>query len=279
MTRNIDICVISDVHLGTYGCHADELFQYLKSIKPKVLILNGDFIDAWQFKKKYFPKAHLEVIHHVIRLAINGTKVYYLTGNHDDVLRKFSDVAMGPIELKDSLVLKLRGKKYWFFHGDIFDASVLLSPWLAAAGGKGYDYLIRLNRIVNNMRHRIGKPRVSFSKRVKNSVKQAVKFVSDFEQLAIKHAAKQGYDYVVCGHIHRPIIKAHETDEGQVIYMNSGDWIENLTALELTDDEWTLFEYEKSNIEVVPEMEYGSNGKYQSRPSRKATSRNFLKFW
>ncbi len=279
MVRNVDICVISDVHLGTYGCHADELFHYLKSIKPKVLILNGDFIDAWQFKKKYFPKAHLEVIHQVIRLAINGTKVYYLTGNHDDVLRKFSDIAMGPIELKDSLVLKLRGEKYWFFHGDIFDASVLISPWLAVAGGKGYDYLIRLNRVVNNIRHRLGKPKVSFSRRVKNSVKQAVKFVSDFEHLAIKHAVRQDYDYVVCGHIHRPIIRNYAGDDGKVTYMNSGDWIENLTSLELNDGTWRIFEYEKSSIRKEQGRDSGRSGPVQPSRRKAVATRNMLKFW
>ena len=279
MIRSIDICVISDVHLGTYGCHADELLHYLNSIKPKVLIINGDFIDGWQFKKKYFPRAHLELIHYVIRLAINGTKVYYLTGNHDDVLRKFSDIAIGPIELKDSLVLKLHGKKYWFFHGDIFDASVLISPWLAVVGGKGYDYLIRLNRIVNNIRMQLGRPKVSFSKSVKNSVKQAVKFVSDFEQLAIKHALKQEYDYVICGHIHRPVIKEHISDDGKVVYMNSGDWIENLTSLELSDGNWQIFEYEKSDLSQIPKP-HAANALGPNRPVRKPiVPRGLLKFW
>jgi len=252
MIRNIDISVISDVHLGTYGCHAEELLMYLQSIKPKVLIINGDFIDAWQFKKKFFPRAHLELIRQVIDMAISGVKVYYITGNHDDILRKFSDMSIGLIHLKDSLILQLNGQKYWFFHGDIFDASVMISPRLAMLGGKGYDFLIRLNRGINNIREGMGKPRISFSKHVKQQVKQAVRFVSDFEMLAAKHAARMQCDYVVCGHIHRPIIQKKQTKEREITYMNSGDWIENLTALELLDGNWRLFHFEESELNSQP---------------------------
>jgi UDP-2,3-diacylglucosamine pyrophosphatase LpxH len=272
--------VISDVHLGTYGCHAEELLEYLKSIKPKALIINGDFIDAWQFKKRYFPKAHLELIQHVIEMAISGVKVYYITGNHDDILRKFSDVSIGPIVLKDSLVLKLNGKKHLFFHGDIFDTSVLISPTLAMLGGKGYDYLIRLNRMINSIRERFGKPRISFSKRLKNSVKQAVKFIGDFELLAIKHAVKNQCDYVICGHIHRPVIRKNQGENRSVTYMNSGDWIENLSALELVEGQWRLFMFEESDLHkiVIPK----SNGEMVStsalRKSFKAT-KDLLRFW
>ena len=280
MARILDICVISDVHLGTYGCHAEELLEYLKSIQPKALIINGDFIDAWQFKKRYFPKSHLELIQYVIAMAISGVKVYYITGNHDDILRKFSDVSIGPIVLKDSLVLKLNGKKHWFFHGDIFDTSVMISPTLAMWGGKGYDYLIRINRLINRMREKLGKPRISFSKRIKNSVKQAVKFIGDFEQLAIKHAVKNQFDYVVCGHIHRPVIRENQGADNSTTYMNSGDWIENLSALELVDGKWKLFLYEESLLQrsALPK----SNGEMVSsaklRKRIKAT-KNLLRFW
>jgi UDP-2,3-diacylglucosamine pyrophosphatase LpxH len=249
MKRSLDISVISDAHLGTYGCHAEELLGYLRSIKPRILIINGDFIDGWQFRKKFFPKTHLEVIHEVIQMAIQGVKVYYITGNHDEFLRKFSDVDTGPIHLKDSLILQLQNEKYWFFHGDVFDASVMLSPWLAKLGGFGYDYLIRLNRYVNHIRARLGMKRVSFSHAVKRSVKHAVRYISDFEKLAVQHAHKKGCDYVICGHIHRPIIAKHKVQDGRdVTYMNSGDWIENLTALELREGQWRIFSYETSDL-------------------------------
>ena len=120
---------------------------------------------------------------------------------------------------------------------------------------------------------------MSFSKRIKNSVKQAVKFVSDFEQLAIKHAVKQEYDYVVCGHIHRPIIKNYDGDDGKVTYMNSGDWIENLTALELNDGHWTIFEYENSNVKREPGGSIGRAGQFQTRDRKTFVPRNLLKFW
>ena len=282
MIRNIDICVISDVHLGTYGCHAEELLLYLQSIRPKVLIINGDFVDAWQFKKKYFPKAHLELIRHVIDMAIHGVKVYYITGNHDDVLRKFADLSIGLIHLRDSLNLQLNGKRYWFFHGDIFDASVLISPRLASLGGKGYDYLIRLNRMINKMREHMGRPRVSISKRVKNQVKRAVQFVSDFEMLAVKYAARMQCDYVVCGHIHRPIIETKEYKGQEVTYMNSGDWIENLSALELVDGEWKLFMFEESSLFKQPKPLRKEKPKKELNIAVKRkvlSSRNILKLW
>ena len=284
MIRTVDICVISDVHLGTYGCHADELMTYLKSIKPKVLVINGDFIDAWQFKKKFFPKAHLELIRHVIDMAISGVKVYYITGNHDDVLRRFADMSIGLIHLKDSLSLQLNGEKYWFFHGDIFDASVMISPQLAALGGKGYDYLIRLNRLINRMRERMGKPRISISKRVKSQVKRAVKYISDFETLAVRHGARMNCDYVVCGHIHRPTIERRTIKGHTLTYMNSGDWVENLSALELVNGEWRMFMYEESNLHMTPVIRHLDVKKDDSNePARLKqkvlSTKQMLKLW
>ena len=120
LKRKVEIAVLSDIHLGTYGCHAKEVLHYLNSIKPKKLILNGDIIDIWQFRKRYFPKAHLQIIKKVIALATKGTQVYYITGNHDEKLRKFSDAKMGNIQIVDKLILNLNGKKAWFFHGDVF---------------------------------------------------------------------------------------------------------------------------------------------------------------
>ncbi|MCH8494852.1 MAG: UDP-2,3-diacylglucosamine diphosphatase, partial [Balneolales bacterium] len=125
--RHVDVAVISDVHLGTFGCRADELNSYLKSINPSILVLNGDIIDAWQFKKSYFPEPHLRVVRRIMKMMMQGTKVYYLTGNHDDVLRRFSDMNMGEFYLLDKLVLELNGKKVWIFHGDIFDVTMRYS--------------------------------------------------------------------------------------------------------------------------------------------------------
>lgn len=241
--RKLDLVVLSDLHLGTYGSHAKEITDYLKSIDVDTIILNGDIIDGWQFKKKYFPPDHYKVLQVLLSKLQSGTKIYYLTGNHDDFLRKFSGMEMGNFQLKDHLILTLEGKKYWFFHGDVFDSSIAIAPWLAKLGGKGYDLLIRINRFINNFQARLGNPPMSFSKKIKNSVKNAVKFINDFENTAIDLAFDEGYDYVICGHIHQPTVREVEKNGKKVIYMNSGDWIENLTALEYKDGEWSLFDY------------------------------------
>ena len=239
--------VISDVHLGTFGSHAKELYNYLSAIKPKILVLNGDIIDVWQFRKSYFPKTHLKVIQKIISFASKGTKVYYVTGNHDEMLRKFSDTRMGNFELVDKLVLQLDDKKAWIFHGDVFDASVQHSKWIAKMGGLGYDYLILLNRFVNWCLLKIGKEPYSFSKRIKASVKKAVKHISDFEKTATELAIENKYDYVICGHIHEPKMIQKETKNGSTLYLNSGDWVENLTALEYNKKRWKLFRYSEMN--------------------------------
>lgn len=243
--RAVELVVISDVHLGTFGCHAKELHQYLSSIKPKTLVLNGDIIDIWQFRKSYFPKSHLKVVKKLIDFASKGTKVYYITGNHDEMLRKFSDAHMGNFSVVDKLVMELDGKKAWIFHGDVFDASVQHSKWIAKLGGWGYDYLILMNRFVNWCLNKLGKEPYSFSKKIKASVKKAVKHISDFETTATELAIENKYDYVVCGHIHEPKMMRKENKNGETMYLNSGDWIENLTALEYNKKRWKLYRYEE----------------------------------
>lgn len=254
MKREVDLVVLSDLHLGTYGCRAKEVLHYLYSIKPSKLILNGDIIDIWQFKKSYFPDQHLRVIKYLFDMAYQGTELIYITGNHDEMLRKFSDISFGNIKLVDKLVLHLGNKKAWIFHGDVFDASIQHSKWLAKLGGWGYDMLIRLNNLINWCLNKMGREKYSLSKRIKNSVKKAVKFIGDFEQTASELAIESHYDYVICGHIHQPQIRLVETKKGKCLYMNSGDWIENLSALEYNNQEWTMFHYEeqKGNLGKYP---------------------------
>lgn len=243
MKRKVDVVVISDLHLGTYGCHARELLHYLNSVKPKKLILNGDIIDIWQFRKRYFPKAHLLIIKKIIALATKGTQVYYITGNHDEKMRRFTGTEMGNIKVLDKLVLRLDGKKVWFFHGDVFDASIQHAKWIAKLGGWGYDLLILLNRFINYCLAKMGKPKYSLSKKIKNSVKKAIKFIDDFETTATDLAIENKFDYVVCGHIHQPKIEKIKNDKGSCVYMNSGDWVENLTSLEYYNGRWILYSY------------------------------------
>lgn len=251
MKREVDIAIISDVHLGTYGCHARELLNYLRSIKPEMLILNGDFIDTWQFRKRYFPRSHMQVIQRILKMASAGVRVYYITGNHDDILRRYSDFSAGNIHLRDKLILKLKGQTCWIFHGDIFDLFIRYSPLLSRLGGKGYDWLIRLNRFINKLRMAMGLPRMSFAKRVKHRVKEAVKFISDFENTALQLAAEQNYDYVICGHIHRPQMRVEEVQGKKITYFNAGDWVESLTALEYKWGRWSMYEYDEADYQLV----------------------------
>lgn len=246
MKKEVDIVVISDVHLGTYGCRAKELLHYLYSVKPAKLVLNGDIIDIWQFKKSYFPDDHLRVLKYILDMAYQGTEVIYITGNHDEMLRKFTDVRFGNIRLVDKLILHLGAKKAWFFHGDVFDSSVQYAKWLAKLGGWGYDGLIRFNNLMNWFLNLLGKEKYSLSKRIKNSVKKAVKFINDFEHTASELAIDSKYDYVICGHIHHPQQKEVVTKKGKCMYLNAGDWIENLSALEYNNGEWELFLYEEN---------------------------------
>ncbi|MCB2410872.1 UDP-2,3-diacylglucosamine diphosphatase [Hymenobacter lucidus] len=242
--RKVEVAVISDVHLGTYGCHAAELLRYLKSIRPKVLVLNGDVVDIWQFSKNYWPAAHMRVVRHLAGLAAKGTRIHYLTGNHDELLRKFAGTRLGNLRIDNKLVLELSEGKAWFFHGDVFDVTMQHSRWLARLGAHGYDLLIVLNRVVNFGLHKLGRPRVALSKAVKDRVKGAVNLVSNFEQTAAGLAVEAGYRYVVCGHIHQPEIKTLRTARGEVTYLNSGDWVENLTALEYSAATgWQLYRY------------------------------------
>jgi UDP-2,3-diacylglucosamine pyrophosphatase LpxH len=242
--RDIELVILSDIHLGTYGCHAEDLLRYLKTIKPKRIILNGDIIDMWQFSKRYWPKTHMQVIKHITGLLAKNTKISYLTGNHDEMLRKFSGFKIGTFQIEDKLVLKLSGKRAWIFHGDVFDVTMKYSKWLAKLGAIGYDTLIIINTIVNWILNRFGREKISLSKRVKDSVKGAVKFINDFERIAADIAIENGYDYVVCGHIHHPEIRRIQTDKGDVLYLNSGDWVENLTALEYNAGEWSIYRYQ-----------------------------------
>lgn len=263
LKRSIDLVVLSDIHLGTRGCHAKELLKYMKSIDPQKVILNGDIVDIWQFKKSYFPKAHMQVIKQIANWATKGVKVYYVTGNHDEMLRKFVGFEMGSLKIVNKVVLKLNGKKAWFFHGDVFDVTMQHSKWLAKLGANGYDLLILVNRLVNHISMKLGKGKISLSKRIKNSVKGAVKFINDFETVAADIAISNNYDFVVCGHIHQPEMRLIKNEEGEVLYLNSGDWIENLTALEFNNKTWSIYKYDDAHytddhFQITPDQEYNN---------------------
>lgn len=241
--RDVEIVVLSDIHLGTYGCHADELLRYLKTIRPKRIVLNGDIIDMWQFSKHYWPKSHMQVIKLLTGMLAKNVRITYLTGNHDEMLRKFAGFRLGSFRIENKLVLRLNGKSVWLFHGDVFDITMQHSKWLARLGAVGYDSLIIINALANWCLQKMGREKISLSKRVKDGVKGAVKFVNDFEKTAAHIAIENKFDYVVCGHIHQPQFRTIRTDAGEVVYLNSGDWVENLTSLEYDGKSWRIYKY------------------------------------
>ena len=266
--RQVDVLVISDIHLGTYGCQAKELLRYLKSVDPKVVILNGDIIDIWQFNKCYWPKSHMKIIKYFLKWIVEGKEIHYLTGNHDEMFRKFKDFKLRKFKISNKIVLDLDGKKAWFFHGDVFDVTMQYSKWLTRLAGIGYDFLILLNSFINSVLSKLGKNKLSLSKTIKNSVKGAVKYINRFEKTAVDIAISNGFKYVVCGHIHHPNIKEYKSGNQSVTYLNSGDWVENLTALEYNKGKWSIYRYnhspliedslktemDKSNKELFDEM-------------------------
>ena len=249
--RPVDVVVLSDVHLGTYGCRAKELVAYLKSICPSILILNGDIIDGWQFSKRYFPSAHMSVIKEVLGLMEKGTRVFYITGNHDELLRRYSDFHLSNFTLTDKLVLEIDNKMTWIFHGDVFDnATKGSAKTLAKLGSSGYEMLILFNRLVNFLLKLIGKERVSISKKVMAGVNKAFIKIDDFETTAAELAISKKYAYVICGHIHQPQKRVIETATGTVTYLNSGDWVEHLTSLEYYQKEWKIFQYNEKDFHL-----------------------------
>lgn len=246
--RQVDLVILSDVHLGTYGCHAKELLTYLQSIQPKAIVLNGDIIDIWQFSKSYWPQSHMKVVRRIMKYVAENVPVYYLTGNHDEMLRKFADLNVGSFKLQNKLILELDGRKAWIFHGDVFDVTMQHSKWLAKLGAIGYDTLILINRFVNWCLKLLGREKMSFSKRIKARFKDAVKFINDFENTAAELAIAKDYQFVICGHIHQPVIREIKTEKGSVTYLNSGDWVENLTALEYHNGQWQIFRYDAADF-------------------------------
>jgi len=255
--RKVEILVLSDIHLGTYGCHAKQLLSYLRTIRPKMVVLNGDIIDIWQFSKRYWPKSHMKIVKYIMNWMSKGIKIYYVTGNHDEMLRRFCGFKIGSLQIVNKVVVPLANNKTaWFFHGDVFDVTMQHSKWLAKLGAVGYDTLILINTFANFISEKIFKRgKLSFSKKIKNSVKSAVKFINNFETTAADIGISNKYDYVICGHIHQPEMKEIINHHGSIMYLNSGDWIENLTALEYNNGEWVIYKYDEATMMKIREDE------------------------
>ena len=220
---------ISDVHLGTRGCNADLLIDFLDSVDSDTSYLVGDIIDGWRLKKSwYWPARHNDIVWRLLKRAKRGTRVVYIPGNHDEMFRQFVGLNFGGIEIRAKAIHETAdGRRLLVLHGDEFDAVVLYARWLAVLGDAAYVLLMKLNTLVNKLRARWGMPYWSLSKHAKHKVKNAVEFISRFEEAVAKAASDRGLDGVVCGHIHT----AEERQFGAVTYYNDGDWVEGCTAL------------------------------------------------
>ncbi len=220
---------ISDVHLGTPGCQAHALLDFLRAVECDHLYLVGDIIDGWQLRRSwYWPQAHNDVVQKLLRKARKGTRVVFVPGNHDEFARKYLGHSFGGIEVVDDCVhTTADGRRLWVTHGDYFDGVIQCAKWLAHVGDTAYEFTLRLNRHVNSLRARLGLPYWSLSKYLKLKVKRAVSFIGDFEQAVAREARKRGVHGVVCGHIHHAELR----EIGGILYANDGDWVESLTAL------------------------------------------------
>ena len=249
MKRNLDILVISDLHLGTYGSEADEVLAYLDSINADKIVINGDFVDIMLFNKRFWPSSHMKVIKYFLDLISQGKEIYYVTGNHDELMRKFLNFKIQNFKIVNQIVLDTDDGKVWIFHGDVFDFSIQ-TQWLTKLAGFLYDYMIIFNSWINKKIMRpLGQKRLNFSKTIKSNVKTAVQYFANFEMKASKVAQKNGYKYVVCGHIHTPKIESFNINGEEVIYMNSGDWLESLSSLEYVDNKWSIYMHKRTEQE------------------------------
>jgi UDP-2,3-diacylglucosamine pyrophosphatase LpxH len=225
---------ISDIHLGTPGCQAQALLEFLKRVECDTLFLVGDIIDGWQLRRSWFwPQAHNDVVQKLLRKARKGTRVIFVPGNHDEFARKYLGHSFGGIEVAEDWIHETAdGRKIWITHGDYFDAVIQCARWLAILGDRAYEFMLRLNHHLNSWRARLGLPYWSLSKFIKLKVKRAVAYVNDFEDAVAREARKLGVQGVVCGHIHHAEMRWID----EVLYCNDGDWVESLTALVEQED-------------------------------------------
>jgi UDP-2,3-diacylglucosamine pyrophosphatase LpxH len=233
---------ISDIHLGTASCQAEKLLDFLRHTDSRELYLVGDVIDGWQLKRRwYWHQSHNDVIQKVLRKARKGTRVTYIAGNHDEAMRHFLGLAFGGIDIRnESVHVTADGRRLLVTHGDLFDAVVQRAKWLAHLGDAAYLLTLKLNQWFNSARAKLGFPYWSLAKFLKHRVKNAVSYITDFEDALAHEARRRGFDGVVCGHIH----KAEIRDVGGVLYCNDGDWVESLTALvELDSGELKIIDW------------------------------------
>lgn len=249
--RELEVSVISDLHLATHACKPKKILKYLKSIHPQTLVLNGDIIDSWRFSRNYFPKSHLKVIRQLIKMMENGVQIYYISGNHDEFLRKFNNVQLGNLKIVNQLVLDIDGAKTWIFHGDVFDHIIHKSKWLAKFGAKSYGLLSVFNNMINHIFNLLGKQDIIIYKSVKKRLVKEKLDQTKFETDIGFAGVSQGYQTVICGHTHLPKKKQLQIYGKNINYINCGDWVENFTAAEYTNRIWQLYYYNDTNDESL----------------------------
>ena len=241
---------ISDVHLGTRGCQANKLLEFYKHSRSENLFLVGDIIDIWELKKSfYWPQEHNDVIQKTLRKARHGTKVQYIIGNHDEMFRKMIPLNFGDIKMVNRLVYETVDKKrYLVVHGDAWDGVMKYAKWLSKIGSVAYNWLLSINVVINFIRQRLGKDNWSLAMFLKNKVKNAVKYIGEYEKTIANFAKKKNFDGIICGHIH----KAANQDLDGINYLNCGDWVESCTALvEHLDGRMEIIEWDKLREQVV----------------------------
>lgn len=255
--RKLEVAVISDLHLATHACKAKNVLKYLKSINPNILVLNGDIIDSWRFSRNYFPKSHLKVVRQLIKMLEKGAHIFYITGNHDEFLRKFNQTRMGNLKIVNQLILELDGKKTWIIHGDIFDHIIHQAKWLAKFGAATYGLLTIINKAINLFFRLFGKREILLYKSIKKRLAREKPHLSRFENAVCKVASERDCQTVICGHTHVPRDKQMLNENGTVRYINCGDWVEHLTAAEYNEGKWSLIHFlddEDENMADEPDI-------------------------
>ena len=250
MKTNYKTIIVSDVHLGTKGSKAKEIARFLKQFHCDNLILNGDIIDGWQLKKSgSWKRKHTRFFNRVLKMMENqSTNVYYLRGNHDDFLDQILPLQIGKLQILADMTYESNGKTYFITHGDVFDSITTNLRWIAYLGDVGYTFLLWLNRVVNYYRFKKGLPYFSLSQFVKGKVKQAVSYVDDYETELAKMAKSKGCDGIICGHIH----KAENRIIDGIHYLNSGDWVETMSALaEDHEGNWELIYFNQIDFKKI----------------------------
>ncbi len=250
---------ISDLHLGTPGCQAHALLDFLREVDCETLYLVGDIVDGWQLRRSwYWPQSHNDVVQKLMRKARKGTRVVFVPGNHDEFARRYVTHNFGGIDVvEDCMHVTADGRRLWVTHGDRFDGVIQCARWLAYLGDAAYEFTLKMNHYLNGVRARMGLPYWSLSRYLKFKVKRAVSYVNDFEVAVAREARKRGADGVVCGHIHHAEIR----EVGGVLYCNDGDWVESLTA---------LVEHHDGRLEIIDRAEDGPALRIRQRSINKA---------